>query len=442
MKSFLLTFAAIVCVPFSQAETTVPIANELSEIASHLKPGGVHYSLTNMEGDVEAMIAFLGEAIKIGGKSGDSNAPGFLAVAAMLRPAADTLGLLEFVGRGSSVTAIDDESWHTRFYWGHRGEKKGLLSLLGSSDQPWDFLSYAPEGADVISEIALDGRQFETTYKRIVGGFALGPMREPLIGFFDKEVVPDSGVTVSDVLASANIRASYAIEFDDERKWQAGAEGFNLPAMSAVGKLVGLEPFWPFIREQLVQKMTVEKRGDFEFITLPKEDYGEGKSMVLAYQASTGVLWLALDEQPEAQLGRVGSRIMDNALFAKAMTDMPMSGSAFSYKSQEYIAFIKSMVSQTVERGGEFRPAQLEQLFRAWDLIIENDFGVCVAIASQERGFLATMNASFPIKGVAMPAMMMQAAALGSLASPALLKARNRAQALEAEREAEAADEE
>ena len=87
--------------------------------------------------------------------------------------------------------------------------EKGLLSILGESNQPFVLPTFAPAGTDLAMQMKIDLRQVESIIMSI--SKTMGEEKQTAIKLGNK--IPELGITASDLLKKMNMTAHVLIDF-------------------------------------------------------------------------------------------------------------------------------------------------------------------------------------------------------------------------------------
>ena len=417
--SLFLSFALTLPL-FSQDEPAVPkLSERLAKIAGHLGEGGVHFSVTDQEGDLEAVVDFLDELLpRLLEKEGQLP-PGF-----KIKKLVRETGLLELQGSGSSCHQAGGQ-WHNRSFY-LVDEKKGLLSIFGKKSSSWSAPAWAPASTALCLETEIDLRTAVRTGHRIASLFDQDEgWKEGL-----EQSVSSAGITLASLLNNLSIRASLAVWLDEKKTFEIPDAG-EMPVPHFAVKIDRADFLWKTWGEEMMADSIVEKADGVITVLAPEEAIGDtpiGKLRpVVIYEEKTKTLWLALrpEDLKEARGGT--EKLKTQADFVKAIKGLPDQGNMLGYVSPKVLPLVKSGVKMAAAGNLSDEEAKvfLKVVMGLLDKL-DNGLGQAGVVCAVDEGFLIASNTVLPNKGSQMSGAgaVSSVAVLAGLAVPTILKVR------------------
>lgn len=413
MKKILPVLSAfsLVCAPV-QAE--VKLSDKLNRIARHLGEGGVHFSVTDSEGDLESLAGLLDEVIAV---IPDADVPPGMKISSFFRE----LGLFSLQGTGASSSKVGD-LWHNRAFVLTDGKHEGLLSLLGREPAVGGVADFAPAGADLVLETSLDLREVEKMSRKLAS--SLGPEAEnDVVGMFGQEI-PELGMTLADLFVDFSVRGTLVFWLDDEKTFELGPEMvFPVPHFSA--RLDNAGVVWNLIKSQLGSTSEIKEVGQ-EMVLAPKEGNLDAPWGSVAprfvWNAQSKQLFFSLSAGDLAACRGEGAKLSSSADFKKATTGFPEKTNGLAYVSQDSlktaISIAKGFKSEIPEEG----LAVFDKVMPHLETLAKNG-GYAAGFSVEKDGFLFVANSPLAAKGSSGMGSVFTIATLAGIATPLIVRA-------------------
>jgi len=400
------------------ASGQVKLSDRLAKIGSHLGEGGVHYSVTDGEGDMEAMAIFLDEMIR---SLPDADIPEGLK----FQSAGKDLGVYQVLGTGTS-SSRQGEYWHNRTFWLTAGKHDGLLSLLGGTGVEAVAPSLAPIGTDLVLETELDLRQVVPVLKKMVkavdaqaSGELEGALAEPLT---------DGGEPIGKILPKISVRLTVGLWLDDEKQVEL-MPGLKLPAPHLFARLDRAKVLWELISSELKDESEVIKKDGETTYLGPEEETPFGKMRPhLVWNEKSDQLWFSLFDDTLKVCRGEGKKLKDDPQFQAATNGL-------SADKNNMNAYVSARALELIKQGAGIAKMMNEEAAVAVSMVEEvlkradSKNGYALTLSLLEDGILVGSNSAFPNKGSSMagPGGVAGIAVLAGLATPAILKAKKNA---------------
>ncbi len=388
----------------THAQQTVELNEKFTHLASKLKPGGPHYSVSYVEGDftsiLETIDSFFLEAIKANKDSAQTEKIMKMLEKTSFTKVFSTMGFGLIAAKGSSVTPIADNYWHNRSYMSYAKKRKGLIRILGDETTPWQAPLYAPAGADLVLETALNAK------------FLLPLLREILkdtpkegINKFNERLTeplfPGSPLSIEEAMNQTNVQASLALTLDTTKKWSP-EPGVTLPGFTAAGRVQGLKPYWPLLEKQLTGTLPRTEKDDLISFIIPQEiptPFGKIQPHII-YNTTKDILWVQMNGSPLDAIADVKGRLALDPDFQKATTDIPAKGSSLIYVSTEMQQQVLEMAKTAIEKESSAEKGNSEAIMitKLFDYLKPSE-PLATALVSEEDGLFMALNAPIELKG-------------------------------------------
>ena len=412
----------------------------LRRVARNLGEAGAHYSLTDINGDIEKLAALIDAGLQMSGSGGSETRLSGPAGSQPRRSSAfPNLNVERLVGdlKLHYITAVgrsvhqSGPYWHQRSFLATGGKRTGVLSILGGAGEPYFAPTYAPADADLVLELELNLKEVRDLASRVAA--ALGPEARQSLTESLAEGVLNTTLSLGDMLGKFELRGSLALTLNPRQTIQL-PDGPTIPGLSVVGRVDNAKWVWDTFSKKIAEEMELEimSAGGLESITAPEPmetPLGEF-TPVIAFEKKSGVIWFSLNEKDLSSVREGGKTLAGNADFQKAMAGLPAKGNALAYTSKRFSEEIGKLIK-------EAQKDMEEEAVHAMSLVSKlllPDMGepraYAAVIANNDDGILLAMNG--PVKGNALTGGSIgSVAALAAFATPQIFKATQRASAVE-----------
>lgn len=410
-------------------EGTLEFTESLQQVVKHLGKGGVHYSLTNVEGDAEGFATIIDQIVAPMASGPDAVLPPSFSFGELLRD----LHVHHVKAIGQSAHK-EGSYWHNRAFFLTEGRRGGVLSLFGGKGKPFQAPTFVPADADLVIELELNLKQARDVAKKIASSF--GPDTEKDLGEALGERLLEGSLTLGDFLGKFKVRLVVAAVIDPTQQIEI-SENFTVPGVKLVGRIDGAKWMWEAYSKFLAEESVTKSVDGLEMIINPEPletPMGEIQP-VLALEEETGSIWFSLREDYLQAVRSGETTLASSADYQKAVAGLPVNGNALVYNSSRLVAeFNKVYRAAQDELGnGTGEVGASVQMLKAFILPFADTEPQPFAgvISNNDEGVLIAMNGPTPIKGRSLVGSTATVAALASLATPQVYKALERAQMAE-----------
>ncbi len=369
------------------------LSEKLSKIGKHLGKGGVHFSVTDTEGDLERMVGWVDRLLEVA--ISDDLPEGFSADGVV-----DDLGLYSVRGSGASVRKEGD-LWHHRSFVLTDGKHEGMLSLFGKRSGEFGALKFAPKGADLVAEISLDLREIEKVLRKVAGRFGEEARQE--VDDFLGGKAGELKMSVAELFLKMSVRGTLAVWLDEKETFELGPE-MVYPVPHVAARVENGQVFWELIKKEVMKEehSIVERVGD-EVVVKPKEmpdgavPWGKVEPQ-LRYNRKTKELIFAMSDKALKRTRDGGERFEETEDFKQATVGFPEKGSGLVYVSEELLTLLtKNMGSFVGMIEQEEVKSLVEEVLPSLDKVAQAG-GYAAAFAVQEEGILSVANLPIAMK--------------------------------------------
>ncbi|MEJ6569500.1 MAG: hypothetical protein QNL80_11575 [Akkermansiaceae bacterium] len=401
------------------ASAQVTFSERLNIISKQLGEGGVHYSVTDSEHDIEALASSIDNMI-------GSFAPD-MPFDLNLQKMGDQLGIYEILGSGSS-SSKEDAFWHNRSFMLTSGKHNGLLSLLGQDAIGPIAPAYAPAGTDLILETSLDLRQVEQIARRIAGPFGDEATSE-LDAIFSQQVGPEQ--TVSGLLKDLKPRLSLALWLDDSNKAELGPDT-EIAAPHLVARIDKGKAIWDLIEPLIKDDSEIVEKDGGTFYYSPDEEETPWGPIVphFVFHAPSSTLWFALHKGDLEKCWADNDKLVNSAAYKNATAKLPSETNANAYISADGVTLLGDLMTMAQGLIDEEEAAQMLEFAKPFIAEANSPHGYAASVTVLKNGILSVTNSPIPYKGpsaIGGPGAIAGVAVLAGLATPAVMKAKGNA---------------
>lgn len=410
-------------------EGTLEFTETLQRVVKHLGKGGVHYSLTDVEGDAEEFGRIIDQVIGPMSSGPDAVLPPSFSFGGLLRDL--NVDHVKAIGQSAHQ---EGDYWHSRAFLLTEGRRGGLLSLLGGKGKSFQAPTFVPADADLVIELELNLKQARDVAKKIATSF--GPEAEQGLGEAFGEKLLEGSLSLGDFLGKFKVRLVVAAVFDQNQKIPLSEE-LTIPGVKLVARLDGAKWMWEAYHKFLAEDSDTKKADGLELLLTPEPmetPMGEVQP-VLALDEETGSIWFSLHEEYLQEVRAGENTLASSSDFQKALKGLPEHGNALVYNSSQMVAELNKVYRLAQEdlaaQGGEQAAAM--EVAKAFMLPFADIKPLPFAgvIANNEEGVLIAMNGPTPIKRRSVMGSTTTIAALAALATPQIYKALERARLAE-----------
>jgi hypothetical protein len=408
---FILLFPALL-------SAQVTLSERLTIISKQLGDGGVHFSVTDAEHDIESLATAMDSLM-------GSIAPD-MPFDLNLQKVGRHLGIYEILGSGSS-SSEEDAFWHNRSFMLTSGKHKGLLSLLGQSSQDPVAPAYAPAGIDLILEISLDLRQVEKMARKIAKSFDTEAIDE-VGAVFSQELGPEK--TISSVPKGMQPRLSLALWMDESNMAEMGPET-KIAAPHLVARIDQGKALWELLEPVIKgESEIVEQDGaTFYYTTDVIESPWGLLAPHFAWHVPSSTLWFALHKGDLQKCWSDGEKLVTSDAYIKATAKLPLKTNANAYFSADGVALLSDLMTMAQGMIDDEMGEKMLEFMAPLLAQADSPHGYAATVTVLKNGILSATNAPMPSKGTSAmgPGMIGTVAVLAGLTTPAVLKAKTNA---------------
>jgi hypothetical protein len=308
----------------------VDTPSNFATVARHLDPGGIFYTILDLEGDL-ARFAGLGDALMGLARTelGASIPPG-LSASGMLQG----LGLDRVKAIGMSSKKAPDHLFQNRAMIYMPEGRSGLAKLFGGAAAPLQSPRLAPAGSDLVLETELTlSALLEITESvlRSTGDPQILNQYKGLLGF----PVPGLEMTAADFIGKLNTRLMVSGRLEAGKTFTLPGSNTAVPAFRLVASFDQLDFLFPPMMEYASQsgRAAVEKGEGFERIVPSANPAGGAPDFQFLIHHDLTSKRILIATHPDAIKEFLESKtpLADSEAFRKATAGLPMEGNEFSY---------------------------------------------------------------------------------------------------------------
>ncbi|GAA5493865.1 hypothetical protein Rhal01_00017 [Rubritalea halochordaticola] len=387
---------ALPCSVLAQQAEPVKISPPLQQTVKQLDTDGIHFSITNIKGDLNEFSTLI-DKIFLGVLKKESPELSKLSATKIL----EISGLTQAQTIGRSSKHVGD-FYHNRTFIETKGSDRGLLSLIGNTPQPWASASYAPAGADLVVESNINLKLVPQTLREIATMLP-GEQASQLEAFLDGPL-PATQSRIGETLEKLDLRYSLIVDLDESKTWK-GPDGEDYPAAYYCTRIDGAaKTLWPLYKDMLGSVIKYSSKGNVHTIVIPeKMDTPWGPSQpVCVIDTDKNQIWMAFDQGFLDKCLSSEAKLADSESYQKATNRLPQQGFAHAYISgaackqlltlskfgsllaegDEDMAFLKGMLDPEV-----------------LNKTLTSPFGYAWAARHDRNGLLLAGNSPVPDKG-------------------------------------------
>jgi hypothetical protein len=359
---FLPRAAAAVCLlsPVAAIAQGPPPSN-FEAVARHLDPGGVFYTIIDIDGDL-VRFAGMGDAMMelIREEAGGAIPPG-LSAKGMLR----SMGLdgVKAIGMSSKKSGADLFENRAMVYIPEG--RVGFFKMFGGAATPLQSPAFAPAGSDVVMEwdVTLGAvLEMAENVVKSTGDDQMMQQFKGMLGF----PVPGLEMTAGDLIAKLNTRILVAGRLEKGKNFTPPDSPIALPAFRLVVSLDHLDFLFPAMLDyasQMKDEVVVEKGEGFELIRpaqpLPEEMAFLKPVLYHDLKSKRILLGTHQDAVKECLAGK--KTLSTDPAFLQATAGLPKEGNEFSYITPAIFQTIQKATTKamSLEAGADLPNAKL-----------------------------------------------------------------------------------
>ena len=344
--------------------TAVPMAPEKSPhfdaVSAELQLGGTVYAYADIDGDAGRATDFLLTLLR--------DLPGLVPPQGANRLNATSLvrilGLDELRAVGLS-SYERDSLYHNRSFLHHEGARKGLLGLFGAEPAPFDLLSIAPKGADLVWDQQVDLRVL-VDIVRALGKLGIGMTPEELDEALQERPL-DLGISLGTIIERLNTTAGLILQVDEGRSMRIPGESFSFPYTDFLFRIDGLGQLGDAIIERAALDPFIEseRSGGFVMIRpaiqLPPPWNAYEPSLVK--ELASGRMYIV--SSPDFFRTCLGTTagVAQNPVFARAFDQLPGDGNGLMFFSPRLTRQMHALLDRVIENNGSSIPSSIARFF-------------------------------------------------------------------------------
>ena len=358
----------------------------LQQVISHLDMNGQHFSVTNVDGDLELLCKFADEIISAF-KTSESPIPkGFSLRKILLKS-----GLNQITAKGESSRELP-QYWHNRTFYATGGHRDGVLSILGGKGKPFVVGDYAPAGADLVFETELNLKQIRDLAEFISGEFS-GEAQRNVSQAFNQKLM-GGAMSLADLFGQFDVRFSCALTLDNQHSWKM--DGVELPEMDFVARLDHGVWLWNEYGKELEKNLKVESHKGVKIYSAPEDipsPMGKLRPVLVVDKAKDQV-WFALSKASYLACLDGKPKLGTSTSFQKATAGLSESGNVLGYISPECCSTLIGLVQKGVEQNAD-RDVKQSILSLLSPIVkkLNESSGYAFTLANLDDGILMTANA-------------------------------------------------
>jgi hypothetical protein len=415
------------------SDAPVVFSPELQEVASHLDTRGAHFSITNIEGDLDDICAL---ADGILDASAADTALGMairysfpyllsrnrkISEDFLFRQVLAQSGLGAITAKGSSAIRAGDH-WHSRLYFATGGKRKALLSVFGGDGTRFAGPSFAPPDTDLLFEVHLNLKQITPFLRSVARSFDndIGKHLEEISAL---RAEPGT-MSLGDAMGKFDARISLAATLDTETTWTwprvfGGAE---LPGLDFVLRVDGAMWLWEEYAAQVEFNSDVREDGGIKYLSCngPVSSPMEKVHLFFAIDKARDRIWFSTGANSIAAAIGDGPKLAGTRCFQSGIDRLPGEGNLLFYAgpklTDKLIALQERNLALFSEKNAILQES-IQDVFTEFRRGHDARTGYSLAVANQDNGILIACNSARPDKGsaifrllsvVAMPASYLQ----------------------------------
>lgn len=368
MKKILSIHSAFVALALLAGSTWASIlsaeSSHFETVDAYLEQGGILYGFMDVEGDITRLAKGANHVLAA---LREMN-PGLAMV-----PETSVEALVRHTGLASvQAIGLSSTRWHRGFH--NRtfiltdGAPTGLLALFGMNNAPFGVLNRAPAGADLVAEQTLDLDVLVATIRDLAEE-VVGPDAGPMIDGLLETLVPETTITVRELIQALSGRSYFIAEVD-------ASETMDVPELGRLPKVHFLLRFESgasivsqlaeLPRMQALPDVTLEADGDLVRLRgfIPANNLYD--PVVLGNQ-STGELFVVSSEAfYDRCMFEDEGKLADESQYARATEGLPESGYSMNYVSPGLGILLQLVIDRAVAQGAT--EAELSRPYLEWSL--------------------------------------------------------------------------
>ncbi len=371
-----------------EVSSKTSFAPPLQQVSRHLDMNGRHFSVTNVDGDLESLCKFFDGIISA---SNTSELP--IPKEFSLRKILLKSGLNQITAKGESSREMP-QYWHNRTFYATGGHRDGVLSILGGKGKPFVVGEYAPAGADLVFETELNLKQIRDLAEFISGEFG-GEAQRNVSQALNQKLM-GGAMSLADMLGKFDVRFSCALTLDNKHSWKT--DGVELPYMDFVARLDHGVWLWNEYGKEVKKNLKVESYKGVKIYSAPKDISSPmGKLRpVLVVDEAKDQIWFAMSKASYLACLDGKPKLGASASFQTATAGLSESGNMLGYISPECCSTLIGLVQKGIEENADRDVKQsISSVLLPIVKKLNESSGYAITLANLDDGILITANAPF-----------------------------------------------
>ncbi|MGB5694934.1 MAG: hypothetical protein WBM46_04725 [Polyangiales bacterium] len=352
------------CIFTACGGSRLPMAPEKSPyfdaVSSQLQLGGTVYAYADIEGDAVRATGFLLTLLRDLPALGSQGGANRLNATTLVR----ILGLHNVDAIG--LSSYEHESlYHNRSFIHHTGPREGLLELFGGEPAPFEMVSIAPKGADLVWEQRFDARVL-VDIVRALGELGVGMTPEELDRSLNEPVL-DLDITLGSIVERLNTTAGLVLVVDESRTLRIPGESFWFPYTDFLFRIDGLGPLADAMAKRAALDPFIASTRSEEWViirpTIALPAPWNAYEPSVAHELSTGRIFVVSSPAFLERCLLATDNVTQGPDFRRAFEELPPTGNGMTYFSPRMTRQMHAILDRVIEANGSSISTSIARFF-------------------------------------------------------------------------------